>query len=87
MVVWYSYFIKNISQFVVIHKGFSIVSEAAQIIFFLNCLAFYDPEYVGNLISGCSAFSKSSLNICKFLAKLLLKPRLKDFEHFLASMK
>ena len=54
---------------------------------FWNSLAFsYDPENVGNLISGSSAFSKSSLNIWKFSLHVLLKPSLKDFEHYLASM-
>ena len=47
---------------------------------------FYDPMDVGNMISGSSAFSKSSLNIWKFMVHALLKPDLKDFEHYLASM-
>ena len=63
--VWYSHFLKNFLQFVVIHtvKGFSIINEADV---FLEFPCFYDPEDVGNLISGSSAFSKSSLNIWKF---------------------
>jgi len=55
--------------------------------FFWNSLAvFYDPADVGNLISGSSAFSKSSLNIWKFMVHLLLKPGLEDFEHSFASV-
>ena len=84
-VVWYSHLFKKFSQFVVIHKvkGFSIVSEAN--FFGISCF-FYDLADVGNLISGSSAFSKSSLYNWKFLVHILLKPSLKDFEHNLASM-
>ena len=66
--VWYSYLLKNFSQFVVIHtvKDFGIVNKAEVHIFLeLSCF-FHDPTNVGNLISGSSAFSKSSLNIWKF---------------------
>ena len=87
-VVWYSHLFKNIPQFVVIHtvKSFSIVNEA-ELDFFLEFLCFfYDPVYVGNLISGSSAFSKSSLHIWKFSVHVLLKPSLKDFKHNLAGM-
>ena len=85
--VWYSYLFKNFPQFVMIHtvKGFSVVNEAD---FFLefSCF-FYGPTDVGNLISsGSSAFSKFSLYIWKFSVRTLLKPSLKDFEHYLASM-
>ena len=67
-------------------KGFGIVNKAEVDIFLeLSCF-FDDPTDVGNLISGSSAFSKSSLNICKVLVHLLLKPSLKDFEHYVASM-
>ena len=65
-------------------KGFSIVNEADVFLEFL-CF-FYDPMDVGNLTSGSSVFSKSSLNIWKFSVHVLLKPRLEDFEHDLASM-
>ena len=68
---------------VVIHtvKGFSVVNEAEVDVFLeLSCF-FYDPMDVGNLISGCSAFYKSSLNICKFLVHILLKPNLENSEH------
>ena len=83
--VWYSHLSKNFPQLVVIHtvKGFSGVNEAevdASLEF--SCF-FYDPTYVGNLIS---AFSKSSLYIWKLSVHVLLKPRLKDFEHYLAIM-
>ena len=86
--VWYSHLLKSFPQFVVIHtvKGFSIVSEAKVDVFLeLSCF-FYDPRDVGNLISGSSAFSKSSLNIWKFSVHILLKSSLEDFEHYFASM-
>ena len=79
----------RIFQFVVIHtaKGFSIVSEAEVDVSLEFSCFFYNPMDVGNLISGSSAFSKSSLNIWKFSVHVLLKPSLKDFEHYLASMR
>ena len=79
--VWYSYLLKNFPQFAVIHtvKGFSIVSEADVFLEF-SCFL-YDPTDVGNLISGSSAFSKSSLNIWKFLVHILLKPSLEVLEY------
>ena len=78
---------KNFPQLVVIHtvKGFSIVREA-EVDAFLEFPCFrYDPINASNLISGSSAFSKSSLYIWKFLIHVLLKPNLKNFEHYLAS--
>ena len=67
-------------------SGFSVVSEA-EVDIFLEFSCFYDdPVYVGNLISGSSVFSKSSLNIWKFLVHILLKPCLETFEHYLASV-
>ena len=86
--VWYSHLFENFSQFVVIHtvKGFSIVSEAEVDVFLEFSCFFYDPTDVGNLISGSSAFSKTSLNIWKFSVHILLKPWLEDFEHYFASM-
>ena len=86
--VWYSHLFKNFPQFVVIHtvKGFSIVNEAEEDVFLEFCCFFNDPADVGNLISVSSAFSKSSLNICKFLVHVLLKPSLKDFDHNIGSM-
>ena len=77
-----------LSWFVVIYTvtGFRIVNEAEVDVFMEFSCFFYDPTDVDNLISGSSAFSKSSLNIWKFSAYLLLKPSLKDLEHKLASM-
>ena len=72
----------------VIHKikAFSVVNKAEVDIFLQLSCFFYNPMDVGNLISGSSAFSKSSLNICKFSVHILLKPSLENFEHYLASM-
>ena len=85
--VWYSHLFKNFPQcFCDSHKGFSIVNEAEVDIFLEFPCFLYDPMDVGNLISGSFDFSKSSLNIWKFLVHILLKPSLKDFEHYLASM-
>ena len=84
-VIWYSHLFKNFPQFVVIHtvKSFSIVSEAEVDVFLEFSCFFYDPMDVGNLTSGSSAFSKSSLNIWKFTVHVLLKPGLENFEHLL----
>ena len=86
--VWYSYLSKNFPQFTMIHtvKGFRVVNEAQVDVFLEFSHFLYDPMDVGNLISGYSAFSKSSLYIWKFSVQILLKPRLKDFEHYFASM-
>ena len=86
--VWYSHLLKNFPQFVVIHtvKGFGIVCKA-EIDVFLQLFCFFnDLVDVGSLISGPSAFSKSNLNIWKFTVHILLKPSLKNFEHYFASM-
>ena len=82
--VWYSHLLKNFPQFVVIHtiKGFSVVNEAEVDVFLEFSFFFYDPTDVGNLISGSSAFSKSSLNSWKFSVHVLLKPGLENFEHY-----
>ena len=88
MVVWYFHLLRNFPQLAVIHtiKGFSIVNESeVGVLLDFSCF-FYDSMDVGNFISGSSAFSKSSLYIWKFSVHVLLKPRLKDFEHYLASM-
>ena len=79
---------QNFPQFVVIHriKGFGIVNKAEVDVFLELCCFFNDPTDVGNLISGSSAFPKSSLNIGKFTIPLLLKPGLEKFEHFFASV-
>ena len=86
--VQYSYLFKNFPQFMVIHivKGFDIVSKAELDVFLKFSWFFDDLTDVGNLISGSSAFSKSSLYIWKFLVQILLKPSLKDFEHHLGSL-
>ena len=67
-------------------KGFSIVNEVEVDDFLEFPCFFYDPSDVGNLLSGSSAFSKSSLNICKFLVSILLNSSLENFEHYFASM-
>ena len=78
----------GIFQFVVIHtvKGFGIVSKAKVDVFLELSSFFDDPADVGNLISGSSAFSKTSLNIWKFMVHVLLKPDLENFEHYFTSM-
>ena len=87
-VVWYSHLFQNFPQFIMIHivKGFGIVNKAEIDVFLeLSCF-FNDPADVGNLISGSSAFSKTSLNIRKFTVHILLKPGLENFEHYFTSM-
>ena len=86
--VWYSHLFQNFPQFIVIHTAtsFGIVNKAEIDIFLeLSCF-FNDPMDVGNLISGSSAFSKSSLNIWKFTVHVLLKPGLENFEHYFVSV-
>ena len=86
--VWYSHLFQNFPQLIVIHtvKGFGIVSKA-EVDVFLELLCFSnDPTDVGSLISGSSAFSKSSLNIWKFMVNILLKPGLENFEHYFTSV-
>ena len=86
--VWYSHLFKNFPLFVVIHtvKGFGKINKAEVDVFLeLSCF-FYDPEDVGNLIPGSSAFSKSSLNIWNFTVHVLLKPDLENFEHYFTSV-
>ena len=87
-VVWYFHFFKNFPQFVVIHtvKGFGIVNKAEVDVFLEFSCFFYDLTDVGNLISGFSAFSKTSLNIRKFTVHILLKPGLENFEHYFTSV-
>ena len=86
--VRYSHRFKNFPQFVAIHtvQGFSIVSEAEVDVFLEFSCFFYDSTDDGNLISGSSAFSKTSLNIRKFMVHILLKPGLENFEHYFARM-
>ena len=86
-VVWYSHLFKNFPQFVVIHtvKGFGEVNKAVVDVFLeLSCF-FNDPTDAGNFVSGSPAFSKSSLNIWKFMVHVLLNPDLENFEHYFAS--
>ena len=84
----YSHLLKNFPQFVVIHtvKGFAGVNKAKVDVFLKLYCFFNDPTDAGNLISGSSAFSKSSLDIWKFTVHLLLKPGLENFEHYFASV-
>ena len=87
--VWHSHLLKNFPRFVVIHtvKGFGIVNKA-EVDVFLELFCFFDDRAdVGNLISGSSAFSKTSLNIWKFTVHILLKPGLENFEHYFTSVK
>ena len=85
--VWYSHFFQNFSQFIVIHtvKGFGIVNKAVDVFLELSCF-FNDPTDVGSLISASSAFSKSILNIWKFMVHILLKPGLETFERYFADV-
>ena len=87
-VVWYSHCFQNFPQFVVIHtvKGFAIVNKAKLGVFLALSCFFNDPANVGNLISGSSAFSKSSFNIWTFMVHVLLKPGLENFEHYFTSV-
>ena len=84
--VWYFRLLKNFPQFVVVQavKGFGTVNKA-DVLLELSCF-FHDPADVGNLISGFSAFSKSSLNIWKFMVHVLLKPGSENSEHYFPSV-
>ena len=87
-VAWYSHLFQNFPQFIVIHtvKGFGIVNKAEIDVFLeLSCF-FNDPPDVGNLISGSSAFSETSLNIWKFMVHVLLKPGLENIDHYFTSI-
>ena len=86
--VWYSHLFQNFSQFVVIYivKGFGVVNKAEVDVFLEFSCFFDDSADVGNLVSGSSAFSKSSLNTWKFTVHVLLKPGLENFEHYFTSM-
>ena len=87
-VFWYFHLFQNFSQFIVIHtvKGFGIVNKAEIAVFLELYCFFHDLADVGNLISGSSAFSKTSLNIWKFMVHILLKPGLENFEHYFTSV-
>ena len=86
--VWYAHLFQNFLQFVVIPtvKAFGIVNKAEIDVFLEPACFFDDPVDVGNLISGSSAFSKTSLNTWKFMDHVLSKPGLENFEHHFASM-
>ena len=86
--VWYSHLSQNFPQFIVIHivKGFGILNKAEADVF-LELSCFYDDSAdVSNLISGSSAFSKTSLNIWKYIVHVMLKTGLENFEHYFASV-
>ena len=86
--VWYARLFQNFLQFIVIHtvKGFGIVHKAEIDVFLEFSCFFNDPADVGSLISGSSAFSKTSLNIRKFTVHVLLKPGLENFKHYFTSV-
>ena len=87
-VVWYSHLFQNFPEFVVVHtiKDFGIVNKAEIDIFLEHSCYFDDSTDVGNLISDSSDFSKSSLNIWKFMVHVLLKPGLENFEHYFTTV-
>ena len=86
--VWYSHLFQNFPQFIVIYtvKNFGTINKAEVYVFLVLSCFFDDPADVGNLMSGSSSFSKSSLNIWKFTVHILLKPGLENFEHYFASV-
>ena len=86
--VWYSHLLKNFPQFVVIHtvKGSGVVNKAEVDVFLGTLLLFDDPVGVGNLISGSSSFSKSTLDTWKFMVHVQLKPGMENFDHYFASV-
>ena len=86
--VWCSHLFQNFPQIIVIHtvKGFGIVNKAEIDVFLEFSCFFHDPADVGNLISGSSAFSKTSLNIREFMVHVLLKSGLENFEHYFTSI-
>ena len=81
--VWYSHLLKNFPQFIVIHTVKGLVNKSEIDVFLELSYFFDDPEDVGNLISGSSAFSKTSLNTWKFTLHIPLKRGLDNFEHYL----
>ena len=86
--VWYSHLFQDFPEFAVIHtvKGFGIINKAETDVFLKFSCFFYDPADVDNLISGSSAFSKTSLTIWKFTVHILLKPGLDNFKHYFTSV-
>ena len=85
---WYAHLLTNFPQFIVTHtvNGFGLVNKAEIDVFLEFSCIFDDAANVGNLISGSSAFSKTSLNIWKFTVHVLLKPGSENFEHYFSSM-
>ena len=86
--VWYSHLFQNFPQFIVIHtvKGFGIVRKAEIDVILELSHFFSDQMDVGSLISGSSAFSKTIMNIWKFMFHVLLKPSLENFEYYVTSV-
>ena len=86
--VWYSRLLQNFPQFIVIHtvEGFGIVNKAEIDVFLKLSCFFDDPVDIDNLISGSSAFSKTSLNVWKYSVHVFLKPGLENFEHYFTSV-
>ena len=86
--IWYSHLFKDFPQFLMMHtvKDLGIVNKAKVNVFLELSSSFDNPVDVGNLISGSSAFSKSSLNIWKFTVHVLLKPGLENFEYYFTSV-
>ena len=86
--LWYSHLFQNFPQFVVIHtvSGLGVVNKAEIDVFLELFCFFHDPADVGNLISGSSAFSKTSLNIRKFTVHVLLKSGLENFAQYFTSI-
>ena len=86
--VWDSHLLQNFPQFIMIHtvKGFGIVNKAETDVFLELFNFFDDSADVDDLISGSSAFSKTSLNIWKFMVHVLLKPGLENFDHYFTSV-
>ena len=86
--IWYSHVFKNFPQFIVIHtvKGFGVVNKAEVDVFLELTCFFGNLADIGNLISGYSAYSESSLKIWKFMVHVLLKPDLENFEHYFTSV-
>ena len=86
--VWYSHLLQNVPQFIVIHtvKGFGLFNKEEIDVFLELSYFFDDPADVSNLIFGSSEFSKTSLNIWKFMVHVLLKSGLENFKHYFTSM-
>ena len=87
--VWYPHLFRSFPQFIMIHtlKGFDVVDETEVDVFLEFPSFLYDPVNVGNLISGSSSFSKSSLDIWKLLVSIMLKLSMRNFKHDLTNMR